>query len=360
MRDHLDKKLGIITEIWNEYIMQYRFCNSQIKFTPDVQTNYFGDIIKYFSDTNNIIYNKKNALTIHENIENSISFLQAIYIQQDFVIELLHIFKCNIENNPLKNNINYFLNREIRNELVGHPIRKIDLNGTRQLKSSTIFSNSTNSEQISYLRYHIDNNYSFEEVTYFKKDIIKRHDLFIEFYFDLIINKLKDVISSFKIKILDFEITLQYATFKNIITVVSHSFEYIFTINFIYNPEILLKIYYLKNKNLRYSNAIEMFRRDLKHFIQYRTMKITEFIEGTKNDNSNQIDKKISQVSYHYELGKLIDNTCINDFRFFSSLLRNKCKDNQIILEELDNMEKNFKNELEYYCSYYLICNELN
>lgn len=357
MREHLDKKLGIITNIWNEYILNYRFCNAQIKFTPDVQTNYFGDILKYFCDTNNIIYDKKNATTIHENIGNSISFLQAIFIQQDFVFELLQIFKCNIKINSLEKNDDYSINRKIRNELVGHPIRKKQ---NQELRSSCIFSNSTNSEQISYFRYQIDNNYKSDSVTYSKEEITKRHNSFIEFYFDIIIEKLKNILSSFKNEISDVEKALKDTTFENIIRMASDSFEYLFTTNFIYKPKTLLEIYNLKNKHLRYNNAIEMFRRDLKQFILYTTIEITEFIEGTKNDNSNQIDKKISQVSYRYELGKLIDNTCINDFRFFSSLLRNKCKDNQIILEELDNMEKNFKNELEYYCSYYLICNKLN
>ena len=92
MRDVLDKKLDKISNIWNNYIWEYKFCNSKIKFTTDVKSNYFGDILSYFSDTFNLIYNVKKADTFSDNIESSISFLQAIYIQQDFVEELLYIF----------------------------------------------------------------------------------------------------------------------------------------------------------------------------------------------------------------------------------------------------------------------------
>ena len=57
MRDVLDKKLDKISDICNNYIWEYKFCNSKIKFTPDVKSNYFGDILIYFSDTFNLIYN---------------------------------------------------------------------------------------------------------------------------------------------------------------------------------------------------------------------------------------------------------------------------------------------------------------
>ena len=44
-------KLDRIAEIWNHYIWKYKYCNKQIKFNDDLRTNYFGDILNYFSDT---------------------------------------------------------------------------------------------------------------------------------------------------------------------------------------------------------------------------------------------------------------------------------------------------------------------
>ncbi|MBS4065492.1 MAG: hypothetical protein KGZ74_13080 [Chitinophagaceae bacterium] len=378
MRDVLDKKLDKISDIWNNYIWEYKFCNSKIKFTPDVKSNYFGDILSYFSDTFNLIYNSKKADTFSENIETSISFLQAIYIQQDFIEELLHIFKCDIDKGDLKKDENYTINRELRNELVGHPIRKSDINGTRQLLSSTIFSNSTNADQISYLRYHLDNNYKFEEVTHNKEDILKRHSAFVEFYFDIIIEKLKGILSQFKTKIEEIEKVVANAPFENVVKIVSDSFEYIFRTDHLYKPDILLEVYKLKNTNRRYSNAIEMFQRDLNQFLIDKKQDIDDLVNDTDRFSFKQTDEEIIipeiifvesndkvdtskiPVSYHYELGKLVDRSDFTKFRFFSSLLKSKCKDKELVLAEIENMEMNLDNTLEYYCSFHLVETELN
>jgi len=378
MRDALDNKLDKISDIWNNYIWEYKFCNSKIKFTPDVKSNYFGDILSYFSDTFNLIYNNKKADSFSDNIEISISFLQAIYIQQDFIEELLHIFKCDLDKGDLKKDINYSVNRELRNELVGHPIRKSDINGTRQLLSSTIFSNSTNADQISYLRYHLDNNYKFEEVTHSKESILKRHSAFIEFYFDIIIEKLKGILSLFKIKIEEIEKVVANAPFENVVKIVSDSFEYIFKTDHLYKPDILLQVYKLRNTNRRYANAFELFQRDLNQFLFDKKQDINEIIRDTDRHSLTQTDEEIIlpeiiftesnekvdtskiAVSYHYELGKLVDRSDITKFRFFSSLLKSKCKDKELVLAEIENMEMNLDNTLEYYCSFHLVDKELN
>jgi hypothetical protein len=377
MRDALDRKLGKISDIWNNYIWEYKFCNSKIKFTPDVKSNYFGDILSYFSDTFNLIYNNKKTESFSDNIETSISFLQAIYIQQDFIEELLHIFKCDVDKGDLKKDTNYSINRELRNELVGHPIRKSDINGTRQLLSSTIFSNSTNANQISYLRYHLDNNYRFEEVTHNKEDIVKRHSAFIEFYFDIILEKLKGILSLFKNRIEEIEKVIANAPFESVVKIVSDSFEYIFKTDYLYKPDILLQVYKLKDANRRYNNAIEMFQRDLNQFLLDKKQDIIDIINDTDRHSLKQTDEEITLteiyidsndkvdtskilVSYHYELGKLVDRSDITMFRFFSSLLKRKCEDKQLVLAEIENMEMNLDNTLEYYCSFHLVDKELN
>jgi hypothetical protein len=377
MRNILDQKLHKISNIWNNYILKYKFCNSKIKFTPDVQSNYFGDILSYFSDTLYLIYNHKKSDIFSDNIETSISFLQAIYIQQDFIEELLYLFKCDINKGDLKKNNNYTINRELRNELVGHPIRKIDINGTRQLLSSTIFSNSINSDKISYLRYHLDNNYRFEEITHNKEDILKRHSAFMELYFDIIIEKLKSILSSFEIKIEEIEKVVANVPFENIIKIVSDSFENIFRTDYLYEPDILLQIYKLKNTHQRYSNVIDMFQQDLNQSLFEKKQDINDVINDTNRFSFKQTDEEIMypeiyvtsndeirtneiKVSFVYELSKLAERRDITMFNFFSSLLKSKCKDKEIVLSEIENMERNLDNTLEYYCSFYLVAKELN
>lgn len=159
MENNTIEKLDKIADIWNNFILEYKFCNNKIKFNDEIKTNYFGDILGYFYDTFSLIYNIPKS-SDSSKFSFYISFLQAIYVQQDFVEELLYIFNCNKNKSDLKNDINYSKNREIRNELVGHPIRKI--NG--KFISSTLFSYHSKDDEIEYLRYHIDNNYSFEKV----------------------------------------------------------------------------------------------------------------------------------------------------------------------------------------------------
>jgi len=176
-------KLNKIANIWNDFIWQYKFCSSKIRFDDDVKTNYFGDILGYFSDTFPIVFSEKRQFSNYsEKFSFTISFLQAIYVQQDFIQELLEIFKTSKNKYHLKQDENYFINREIRNELIGHPIRKMGIPTNKiislsceycdktiqkprkktALISSTLFSYQSKNEEIQYLRYHRDNNFEFE------------------------------------------------------------------------------------------------------------------------------------------------------------------------------------------------------
>ena len=125
MKTDIEFKLDKISDIWNYFIWDYRYCSSKIKFDDDIKTNYFGDILGYFQDTLDIVFETKILPTEHsEKFSHTISFLQAIYIQQDFVEEMLSIFKTGIDKGQLKNDHSYSINRDLRNELIGHPIRK--------------------------------------------------------------------------------------------------------------------------------------------------------------------------------------------------------------------------------------------
>lgn len=219
------KKLDRIAEIWNHYIWRYEFCRKQLKFNADLRTNYFGDILNYFSDTFSVINREHTSNSFQGNFEDSISFLQAIYIQQDFVEELHFIFKTGIVKGDLKKDSNYTINRDLRNELIGHPIRKTLESGVETercptcgtakdntkkkqvLLSSVLFSNKVDSKNISYVRYHRDNRFQFEDVTYSKEDILNRHHDFLNSNFDKIINALKKILKAYlkKLKEIDKE-----------------------------------------------------------------------------------------------------------------------------------------------------------
>jgi hypothetical protein len=47
------------------------------------------------------------------------------------------------------------------------------------------------------------------------------------------------------------------------------------------------------------------------------------------------------------------------DFEFFGGCLKQKCMDNELVLNELKHMESNIYNDIEYYTAFRLICKEL-
>lgn len=102
MKEEVKYKLEQIASVWNDFIWENDFCKQTIKFTTEVETNYFGDILGYFQDTFDIIFDKRESKSYSDRFSNQISFLQSIYVQQDFIEELLIIFKCKTNKGHLK------------------------------------------------------------------------------------------------------------------------------------------------------------------------------------------------------------------------------------------------------------------
>ncbi|NQU52698.1 MAG: hypothetical protein HQ522_09190 [Bacteroidetes bacterium] len=375
MKLDVEHKLGKIADIWNYFIWDYKFCSSKIKFDDDVKTNYFGDILGYFQDSFDIIFETKQTTNYTDKFSFSISFLQAIYIQQDFVEEILGIFKTGIDKGILKKDSSYSINRELRNELVGHPIRKF----RGKLVSSTLFSYESNKDEIQYLRYHIDNKFEFENKTFLISEIQIRHKEFLEKYFDIILIKLKSILEEYLTELEKLENVIKNRNFKTVLKLVELYFEAIFENDYIYDKDSLIKIYERKEEHKRYENFIDRFYNDLKSAITEKKRFVTEIYERRKIDHSNaekipipdikfvltdsknnKSVKKPIKETFHYELGKIATKRNPMDFEFFGGLLKKKCKDNQLVVNELNHMENNIWNEIEYYTSLRLICTELN
>lgn len=378
MKEDVKYKLDQIANVWNHFIWENDFCKQTIKFTTEVRTNYFGDILGYFQDTFDIIFDNRESKSYSDRFSNHISLLQSIYVQQDFIEELLIIFKCEINKGDLKKDTNYSINREIRNELVGHPIRK----NNGQFISSCLFGYNGGSDKIVYLRYHKDNNYEFESMEYEVADIILRHKHFLENYFDKILNKLKRILSSFVKKIENIETLIDTKSFDEILNILSVFYESIFKYDFIYDKESLLKIYARKDEHRRYQNLIDKFYIDLKSSLKEKKDYAVEIFEPKKVYEVSETERPIfimdkikfinplerttttenieRPVTYNYELGKIATKRNAMDFSHFGGTLKIKCAENQIVLNELEHMELNIYDEIEYYSAYRLICTELN
>ena len=372
MKEEVKYKLDKRADVWNYFIWEYDFCKRKIKFTTEIRTNYFGDILGYFQDTFDIIFDNKESKSHSERFSNQVSLLQSIYVQQDFVEELLIIFKCGIDKGNLKKDLNYSINRDIRNELVGHPIRK--QNG--EFISSCLFSYNGGKNEVTYLRYHKDNNYKFELMEFPISEIIERHKDFLNKYFDKILNKLKRILSDFSKEIENIENLIDKKSFNEILTISEALYESIFKYDFIYDKESLQTIYAKKDEHRRYQNLIDKFYYDLKSSLKEQREFAIELFEPKKKFKTTNVGippinikfeiatkigtiEKERPVTYHYELGKIATKRTPMDFEFFGDCLKNKCAENEIVLTELEHMESNIYNDIEYYTAYRLICNEL-
>ncbi len=374
MKTNVEDKLDRIADIWNDFIWDFKFCSSRIKFNDDVKTNYFGDILGYFKDTLDIIFQTRTAISHADKFSFSISFLQAIYIQQDFVEEMLGIFKTGIDKGKLKQDSTYYINRELRNELIGHPIRKFQ----DRLISSTLFSYQGKVDEIQYLRYHADNEFKSESKTFSISEIQERHEKFLNKYFDEILTKLRHILDEYLKGLEKLESVIENKDFKTVLKFTEIYFEDIFQSDFIYDKDSLIKVYNKKHEHQRYRNFIDLFYNDLKKSIMDKKKSISDIFEKKQPDYSeaekiifpeiefpvddleqSAFDNESIKETYHYEIGKIATKRNSMDFGFFGGLLRHKCSNNRLILSELNHMEKYIHDEIEYYTSLRLICAEL-
>jgi hypothetical protein len=364
MTKELDDKLQIISDVWRNFIMEYPKCRNGINFTKQSQSNYFLDILGYFQDTLDLIFKQEK----HTGFASHISLLQAVYIQQDFIEEMLIIFKTGLTKKDLKGNENYSINREVRNELVGHPIRKIE----GKIKSSSLYGYTSSSKSICYLRYREDNNFKFESVEIEINDILKRHYNLIVEYFNLIIEKLKLLLENFKSPLNHIKESSTKINFESLVKLIGNDYPDFLKNTQLYDEKSILHIYTKRREHRRYRIVYNQFMEDLIESIdskisycenifnlkdenEYVTKEIPLFDENGKFISLN-IPKKRGRKKneYHYELGKLATKISYQDFRMYSGFLKAKCK-NKIVLLELDRMETNIGDKIEYLCSERLI-----
>jgi hypothetical protein len=363
MRNQIENKLALIRKIWADYIWEFKFCNDHVKFTEDVKSNYFADILNYFNDSIIVLYSSFSNFENLDTFERSISFLQTIYVHQDLIEESLHIFKCGILKGHLQKDDNYLINREIRNELVGHPIRKEIVNHQLRLKSSTIFHYyDSGKDNIAYVKYHIDNRYQGELVSHSKKEVLFRHEAFLIKYLDKIIDQCFHILKKFKKKVLAMEKARLVAPFEKVVQFISDSFEKFAHEDYFYKKHLLLNIYPRIKEHKRYKIAIDTYYAHLEVHLHETILDINNILgiieKNPKPTITDDFYDARDTLGYHYELSKLLTKRELN-FKFASQILARKCSENNLVLNELNHMRDNLNSDLECYCSYNFIVTNL-
>jgi hypothetical protein len=407
--ENIKAKLDLITEFWNDFVWKYKMIQSRIVWDEEVKTNYYGDILSYFEDTFNIIIKKPKENNFQESIFYTTGLLQIIYVHQDLTDELLRIFKIAKSGKEDKNP-----NREIRNELIGHPINK-GLNG--KFESSIFWGGKLSIENIHYVKYSKQTNFSGNEKSFKTIDIIESHKDFLNKYFDQILERIRKTLDGFSPKIQELRCLITANDFILLVDVTSKIFEDILKSNYLYNEKILKECYHRKSEHIRYKLVVDNFKKDLlqrlddtqnqiddlcqksinRPFINHKFAAPKIIITDNKsnkkkdllqrlNSTQDQIDELCIEATtkscmnpgfealkikincrnsnkikdYDYEIQKLFGKHPI----FGVSYFKEQFIDDVEILVELNNMEQNINIDIEYYSSFFylktLIKNRIN
>jgi len=362
--NEIKEKLDRISDVWFHFAWEFKSGRSQVNFNDDTKTTYFGDILTYFGDTFDSLVKRNESRTYPDHALFFIGIMQIIYVHQDLVGELMYAFKLNKD--VLAHDANRNINREIRNELIGHPIRRAK-NDSNNLISTVIFGNKLGHDKIHYVKYSKENKFVGVEIGHFLNDILDRHFLFLNASFDSILKKTKTILLRFKKQTLGLQKTINdpRIDFIKKLNLIDQLFESIWKENLLYKKALLIEIYTRKEEHIRYQFAFDMFLKELNSSISHRINWVDEILvpKGTQNNVEEFVPPKINIVisgkppkrgkakvkrDYGYELGKLFGKHPIWGVSYF----KQEFSKNKPILEELNNMTINEVSDLEYYCSY--------
>ena len=313
----IQEKLRKINNYWNRYYFKKEFFQKKINFTEDVKKNYYGDLNNYLLDTLDLVDEFKEVDTAQDYISKSIVLMQIIYVHQDLIDELLYIFKFKSSLIDDKNP-----NRTIRNELVGHPIRRQEV-----LNSSVLFDiHNRSQKEIRYTKYSKENSFKPDLKIYNIKDIIERHQNFLHKYLDEIIKKILKDEEVYK-RILN--CLPKIPLYKQFNFIEQNDKNLLSEIDTIFETDNLK--YYHKNmdKHPRYKHCINEYIRTLDEVI---------YDKETAYHHSNMdiyMQEQLNKKDSHFNIDYWIREN----------------QNNQKVLEELNYMKEYFDNDREYYAS---------
>jgi hypothetical protein len=324
----IKSKLTKINFYWNEYYFIKEFFQEKINFTDEVKTNYYGDLNNYLHDTLDLVKPFKKIKSDKDYISQIIVLLQVIYTQQDLIDELLYICKLQKSTKEDKNP-----NRDIRNELIGHPISRAK-NDNNKLKSSILFDIRNKDEKyISYAKYSMRKS---ELKKYSVCEIIENHKIFLNKYLDKILIKMEKEIKEYQKQI---EKVFEIPFIKQFDYIEKIDKELLSCISYIFEKDSLKYYYQNMRKHRRYLYCLKQYKRVLKSMIKKEEDK-TKYYSLIEIYDQEQLQKK--------------DKIFTIDFYI------KKYKNNKVILNELRNMKLHIDCNKEYYASLNFLCENEN
>jgi len=351
--DIVRKELDKITVFWNYFAWNYKEIQKNLVWNAEVKTNYYGDILRLFTETFELFERKPSKGNFHDSIFYFTGLLQIIFIHQDLIDELLRIFKIESSSKNDKNP-----NRTIRNELVGHPIRR---DKQKKLISSVFWDGDLTTEVLRYRKYSNDDKFKVEDISYKTETIITSHYTFLNKYLEKIFEKIRFILGKFAKQLKELENVLDRGVdFNKLVDLTFQRYEQIFEYNCLYSVSILKVCNEKKNEHLRYQYVVDRFKKELKESLVQTQADIKDLISmiDLKEKDKESLEKfvfplknssKITQMPEDYpsELSKLYERHSKSEIVYFKRIFN----DDPEMIKELNNMENNNDDNLEYYSS---------
>jgi hypothetical protein len=245
--------------------------------------------------------------------------------------------------------------------LIGHPISR-KKNKNKELISSVFITGQTKGSILEYIRYHKDNGYKHEIKRYNWRDIFQSHENFLKTYFNLILEKIDEIIIAFKKELQEILEKSAETSFEELVLWIDKVFEYFHTGDYLFKKDSILYCYLRQEIHPRYRHVVNMYKEGLKARLEDEIQNIDTFLNRNKDvaqreseltisvtmDNTSLRNKEIRRKSIHYEFGKLYEKHAVFGIDYFITTYQS---DFEIMLE-LENMREHGDNNAEYYSSY--------
>ncbi|ETZ19142.1 hypothetical protein [Pedobacter sp. V48] len=347
-----------IREAWNDYFLEYQYCQNRINFGTEERTNYMGDLLNYFDDTVELLEHIPVKANYQLAVYDTVSVLQLMYIGQDLIDELRFVFKM-----PASSGEDKLLIRTLRNELTGHPISRDKKNN---FISSVFFTRDSYGTVVEYLRYHKDRDYKSEVVRYEWEELVRAHENYLLENLKAILATIKNKLKLYQNQLSKFLKDFPKISFEGIVNKTEHLFDAFFENSALYSKSNLL--YFFENQTVhpRYRHCTDIFMRDLKHDLVQITGDIKEFRSDepqllAPQDHShtsfkivfskgagNGTDAESTRRDIRHQFSKLREKHPVFGIDYFIKTYR----DDPEVLSELKYLQSVHGDEREFYCCY--------
>lgn len=335
-----------IRDVWNNFIFNLKFFHEYYAFDAATKANHFGQILDHFDDSMHILESAKAPKDIPLQYAFNIGLLQTIFVHQDLVKEMHRIFNTGVDYRNLEQDSNYKENRDIRNELVGHPISTVIKNGTTTIKSAVTLTYSPNENTISYVKYTKENNFKGEDKEYSVSEIIARHQQFLESNLSCIYIHIHESLKVYQEKITEMVSSRTQGNFEQTLCLVEKYYETFEERDSLCKPAQIRAVHDRKDEHSRFQYTLDEYLSNLDLDLKQMSGTINAIVN---NAEEQQVDYPINSHDFHYELSKLWESRESPLFDAFYNTLLSKSQNNPLVIEELEFVKAHRSDEVAYY-----------